>query len=392
MFFSSFRRHKGTVPVDGSPQTTHRETSSPPPLKRLKESFKHLTGEFNSDPMGALICHIIESIQVMSTITIPNTGTGSRSTKSISTVATVCNSTFYDVMEIILAEVFCTQPAFALSEAEAQFCNMVGCRIVQLYPSFLGRALNERTKKTLLHIVSQQPVLGLETVSFIHRLCPQQAAQLDASGALPLHYAAHSLHPSQPLIVQYLLRSFPDGVRAADKEGYLPLHWAVNSKALRKDSVFALVGAYPEGVRHKCNGGTLPLHWAVDRDDATIDVVQLLHEHNPEAHHQTSVGDWLPLHRCVDRDKVNLEVLQFLIQQNPKGLLRGNSDGHLPIHRLVDREHIDTHALECIIRTCPESLAMADLEGYLPLHTLLEAQGPESDLQVILKIFCCNAF
>ena len=390
--FSAFRRNKGTVPLDGSPQKVRKDASSGPPLKRLKESFKNLTGEFDSDPMGALICHIIESIHVMSTITIPNTGTGSRSTKSISNVATVCNATFHDVMEIVLAEVFCAQPSYALSDAEALFCNTVGCRIVKLYPSFLGRALNERTKKTLLHIVSQQPVYGLDTVAYIHQLCPEQATRLDASGALPLHYAAHSLHPSQPLIVQYLLRAFPDGARAADKEGYLPLHWAVNSKALRKDSVVALVAAFPEGVRHKCNGGTLPLHWAVDRDDSSIDVVKLLHEHNPEAHHEASAGDWLPLHRCVDRDKVNLEVLQFLIQQNPKGLLKGNSDGHLPIHRLVDREHIDVQALECLIRTCPESLTAADLEGYLPLHTLLEAQAPESDLQVAVSSCFCYVF
>ena len=337
--------------------------------------------------MRSLLCHTIDCIHMMSTITIPNYGTGSVSTKSISNVATVCNSTFHDVMEIILAEVFCVQPAYELSELEAKFCNDIGCYISKTYPSFLSRTLNERTKKSLLHIVSQQPVYGLETVSCIHRICPDQALKQDASGALPLHYAAHSTHPLQPQIVEYLLSAYPNGASISDKEGYLPLHWAVNSKSLRIQSVMTLLGAYPKAAEVACAGGTLPLHWAVDRDDMNLSIVKVLTEHFPSGHQHTSSGEWLPLHRCVDREIINLEVLQYLIQQNPKGLLQPNVDGHLPLHRAVDRDCVNARAVELLIRACPDSAMIADSEGYLPLHTLLEAHSPESDLEVLESFY-----
>jgi ankyrin repeat protein len=380
--FSLFNKPTKTHPAE-KPAGAHASDSATPEytaqLIEIKQSYEKLLATGSQGPSQALLFHIITCMHVLGTM--PDTRLRQQDSRAIQSVISLSNSTFVDVIEILLAEVFCIQPGNALCDREVKFCHDTGSLISMYYPSFLKRKLNEKTGKTLLHIVCQIPVNGLETVKAVYEIAPEQIRSADASGALPLHFAAHSAHPARADVIKFLLQLYPEAVRHADNEGYLPLHWAVNSSVCSIEVVQCMLDAFPEAVNKQCKGGTLPLHWTVDRDDADLSIVKLISDRNTNAIRHVSEGNWLPLHRCVDREQINMTVLKFLIDQNPDGLMLANDDGHLPVHRLVDHENINIPALELLIKCNPLSLTVPDQEGYLPLHILLEAMPDNVPIQ-----------
>jgi ankyrin repeat protein len=71
---------------------------------------------------------------------------------------------------------------------------------------------------------------------------------VDASGALPLHWATHNEGLKSDRMIDYLISLQPAAVTKMDDDGYTPLHWAVNNLDPQPPVVRKLLDEYPEAV------------------------------------------------------------------------------------------------------------------------------------------------
>ena len=163
---------------------------------------------------------------------------------------------------------------------------------------------------TPLHLAAAQPSVGTSIATVTALGTSEAAAVQDRLKRTPLHVASQNIYATSQLI-KSLVELNPDATREKTQRGHLPLHLAAQSQA-KEAVVKALIKAYPDGTQAKNKSFNTPLHDAA-KYRAPAGVVSLLLQKYPEAVYiQNQYGN-LPLH-CATAYQAPSDVVELLLK------------------------------------------------------------------------------
>lgn len=189
-------------------------------------------------------------------------------------------------------------------------------------------AVQDRLKRTPLHVASQNIHATSILIKSLTQLYPEASSEKTQRGHLPLHLAAQS-QAKEP-VMRALLKANPKAAEAKNKSSNTPLHDAAKYRA-STDVVKLLIDAYPEAVYVQNQYGNLPLHCATAYQ-APTDVVTSLLQAWPDGASMQNRNQDAPLHYAAAYAK-DMDAIQTLIQAAPAAVLLLNSSGQSPIDR-----------------------------------------------------------
>lgn len=129
---------------------------------------------------------------------------------------------------------------------------------------------------------------------------------------LPIHIACVS--GASAVVVQLLLRSYPDGAKCKAVYGRLPLHYACTCiSSDSKDILMCLLDAYPDAAKIRDDYGWLPLHVACVYN-APLNFIKAMVQAYPEAVFLKTTKGKLAVDLCstTRKNRRGKEVHSFL--------------------------------------------------------------------------------
>ncbi|KAL3810245.1 hypothetical protein ACHAXA_008735 [Cyclostephanos tholiformis] len=189
-------------------------------------------------------------------------------------------------------------------------------------------AVQDRLKRTPLHVAAQNAYATNLLIKTLAELNPNAASVKTQRGHLPLHLAAQS--QAKEAVVRALIKAYPAAAESRNKSNNTPLHDAAKYRA-SLGVVRLLLDAYPKALYVQNQYGNLPLHCATAYQ-APSDVVQLLLKRYPEAASMQNRNQDAPLHYAAAY-ATSIAAVRPLIEAAPAAVLLLNSSGQSPVDR-----------------------------------------------------------
>jgi Ankyrin repeats (3 copies) len=240
-------------------------------------------------------------------------------------------------------------------------------------------------KKAAMHAMKEalfgndDPTASLEAIKEIVRADSSVLTfyQTNLHGRCPLHQACCNPQASKE-IVEFLIASWPEGLRRRDDLRGLPIHIAVENR-LPLEIIRILVERYPDGLRMQGHMGRTPLHMAVLFNgvmrERNKDVIKFLYDQYPNAIQCRDERGYLPIHldllytRYPERPGYSHQITKYLVDAYPKGLQeKATSNQCLPIHLAVCHHQTSLETVQYLVRRFPECLQVKNSQGRVPLH------------------------
>jgi hypothetical protein len=248
---------------------------------------------------------------------------------------------------------------------------------LRLFPEMVTKK-HKTSGKTLLHHVAFKAKANMIDNIFktILSISPDAASMVDATGALPLHWATRNSEVNSESI-ETLVQANPHSLACHDQKGFLPLHWAINQDQPNQEVVRKLLKIHPEAAKSTTSSGSLPLHYCVSRENPSLTVIKLLVGTHADSVRLKCKEGYLPLHRYVHRAPIDVDILRQLIQYYPAGLTDVTNRNQTPLHVALDFPLPDPHGINIMLNLDPAACGIQDADGYFPLHLILDCAIPD---------------
>jgi ankyrin repeat protein len=134
------------------------------------------------------------------------------------------------------------------------------------------------------------------------------------NGDLPIHLAMQfeqyvyvknniAMQNENMIIVEHLLRIYPESVSRSNLDGEFPLHFAAKHQSLAL--IKRLLIAYPTAASMITARGLNILHCAMSRNDEDAEIVTYISTQYPNLIHGVSDKGYTPLHLALDKQNFN---------------------------------------------------------------------------------------
>lgn len=206
--------------------------------------------------------------------------------------------------------------------------------------------------------IFRSPVVLIEALL---RAFPDGAQMKDDQGMLPVHLACRN--GASKGVVMMLLDSFPESVRLKDRKGRTPLNFVESSTSQNREAVVLAIKKFvadsERSAKEKKEGGRTSSGAGHARGEV-VNVNEVDYEHRTVLFRLVLKKDW---ENAVLRAKSSPdEASTWIVTKGFKGNLR-----FLPLHKACVLNPPEA-IIESLVAAHPEGAKSRDQDGWLPIH------------------------
>ena len=232
---------------------------------------------------------------------------------------------------------------------------------------------------TALHLAAAQPGVAVSISSITTLGTPEAAAVQDRLKRTALHVASQNVHATGQLI-QALVRLNPASAGTPTQRGHLPLHLSAQSQA-KEQVIKELIQAYPDGTSQRNKSRNMPLHDAC-KYKASATVVKILLDSYPDAVYAQNNNGYLPLH-CAAAYKASPSVVKLLLDKYPDGAAIQCKTLDTPLHFIAASSKPSTEIIRMLIKAAPSSVLITNASDENPLEKAKKSGNCDGNMEHI---------